>query len=50
MGFIKGLSSLSVSGLAAYDKLFGRDMTTDDAEALDELFPVVRPRRRKATS
>jgi hypothetical protein len=50
ISFIKGPSAPSTLGLEAYDKLFGGDLTADDAEALDELFPAVRPRRRKATS
>jgi hypothetical protein len=50
MGFIKGLSAPSASGLEAYDKLFCGDLIADDAEALDELFPAIRPRRHKATS
>jgi hypothetical protein len=50
MGFVKGPSASSASGLEAYDKLFGGDLTADDAEALDELFSAVRPRRRKTTS
>ena len=53
MGFTKGPSAPSASELEAYDKLFGGNLTTSKAEALDELFPVVRsrqPRRHKATS
>ena len=53
MGFTKGPSTPSASELAAYDKLFGGDLTASEAEALDELFPVVwsrQPRRHKATS
>jgi hypothetical protein len=49
MGFIKGPSALFVPELEAYDKFFGGDVV-DDTEALDELFLVVWPRRRKATS
>jgi hypothetical protein len=50
IGFINGPSAPSASRLATYDKLFEGDLTADDAEALDELFPAIRPRRRKATS
>jgi hypothetical protein len=50
MGFINGPSASSALGLATYDKLFEGDLTADDAEVLDELFPAVWPRRRKATS
>jgi hypothetical protein len=42
MDFIKGPLAAPASGLEAYDKLFGGNLTTDNAEALDELFPVVR--------
>ena len=53
MGFTKGPSTSSASELAAYDKLFGDDLTVSEAKALDELFPAVRsrqPRGRKSTS
>ena len=53
MGFTKGPSTSSASERAAYDKLFGGDLTVSEAEALDELFPAVRsrqPRERKSTS
>ena len=45
MGFTKGPSTSSASELAAYDKLFGGDLTASEAEALDELFPAVRSRQ-----
>lgn len=41
MSFIKDPSAPSTSRLEAYDKLFGGDLTADDAKALDELFSVV---------
>jgi hypothetical protein len=44
MGFIKGPLAPTESGRAAYD------LMADDAEALDELFPAIRPHRRKAAS
>jgi hypothetical protein len=50
IGFINGPSAPSASGLATCDKLFEGDLTADDAEALDELFPAIRQRRRKAIS
>jgi len=52
MGFSKGPSAPSASELEAYEKLFGGDLTASEAEALDELFPVVsrQSRRCKATS
>ena len=53
MGFTKVPSTPFTSELAAYDKLFGGDLTASEAEALDELFLAVRsrqPRRRKVTS
>ena len=53
MGFTKGPSTSSASELAAYDKLFGGDLTTSEAKALDELFLAVRskqPRGHKSTS
>ena len=45
MRFTKGPSTPSVSELAAYDKLFGGDLTASEADALDELFPAVRSRQ-----
>ena len=45
MGFTKGPSASSASELAAYDKLFGGDLTASEADALDELFPAVRSRQ-----
>jgi hypothetical protein len=50
MGFIKGPLASPASGLEAYDKLFGSDLTADDAKVLDKLFPAVWSRRRKTTS
>jgi hypothetical protein len=41
MGFIMGQSAPTASGLAAYDMLFGGDLTANDAKALDELFLAV---------
>ena len=52
MGFTKDPSAPSASELEAYEKLFGGDLTTSEAEALDELFPAMsrQSRRRKAAS
>ena len=52
MDFTMGPSAPSMSELKAYEKLFDDDLTTSEAEALDELFLAVsrQSRRRKATS
>jgi hypothetical protein len=49
-------SAPSASELKTFDRLFDGNMTTSEAEALDELFPAIgkapsrQPRRRKGTS
>ena len=53
MCFTKGPSMPSALELAAYDKLFGGDLTASEAKALDEVFLAVRsrqPRGHKSTS
>jgi hypothetical protein len=54
LGHIKVPTASAAAGLATYDKIFGdgggEDLTTEEAEALDELFPAVRSSRCKAAS
>jgi hypothetical protein len=56
MGNTKGPSVPSALELKTFDRLFDDNMTTFEAEALDELFPATakassrQPRRRKVTS